>query len=94
MASIRFRFFALGLHLIAKQLQTVVAGIVYLARLAFGAEAAVSSGELVEDAVEASVALAREPTVLVDGRLEVQNPQLKNVYEVFRFDLLEARILL
>ena len=61
--AVRLCLVALGLDLVAKHLEAVEAGVVDLARLALGAEVAVAARQVVDDAVEARVALVgRLPT--------------------------------
>ena len=83
---------ALGLDFLAEHLQTVVARVVYLARLAVGAKVAVAGRQLVDDAVQPDVPFRRRLAALLDGRLEVHEAKLEDVDEVVRLEVAEVRV--
>ena len=92
MIAINFDIFALGLDLLSKHFQTVIASVVDLARLALGAKVAVPRRQFVDDAVHPDVTFAQGLPVLFDGDLEIEHPELENVDEVVRLEAFEVRI--
>lgn len=83
-----------GFDFLAKHLETVVARVVDFPRLAFRAEVAVTGGQLVYDAVQTHVPLARRLLVLLNCQLKVENAQLEYVDEIVWFEALKVWILL